>query len=90
MVGSEHQFRWLWGLKKAMQHVKRFPKREAGFWFDGVLTLVTKNAMVGIRDEQLLAQAQDVGALEGFYEEISDFYGQLYPEYAGLGRQIEY
>lgn len=90
LVGSEHQFRWLWGLEKAMRHVKRFPKRESGFWFDSVLTLVTRNAMVGIRNDEILAQVQDVGALEGYFEEIYDLYGQLYPEYAGLDRNIEY
>ena len=90
LVGSEHQFRWLWGLKKAMLHVKRFPKREAGVWFDGVLTIVTRNTMVGIRDDKMLVQLQDIGSLESFYEEIYDLYAQLYPEYAGLDRQIEY
>lgn len=90
LVGSEHQFRWLWGLKKAMLHVKRFPKREAGFCFDGILTLVTRNAIAGIGDDHLLARVEDVGSLEGYYEEIYDLYGQLYPEYAGLDRRIEY
>ncbi len=88
LVGSEHQFRWLWGLKKAMARVKRFPGGTAGFWFDGVLTLVSKAAVLCIRNDAVVAQLQRADA-DG-YGSLYDLYAEVYPEYAGLDRKIEY
>ena len=88
LVGSEHQFRWLWGLKKALTRVKRFPKISGGFRFDGVLTMVTRDAILCIRNDKVVAQIHKTDA-DG-YESLYDLYGQIYPEYAGLDRQIEY
>ena len=88
LVGSEHQFRWLWGLKKAMRKVKRFPKSTGGFGVDGVLTLVSCENILCIRGETVVAQLQKADA-DG-YEALYDLYAQVYPEYAGLDRQIEY
>ncbi len=88
LVGSEHQFRWLWGLKKAMARVKRFPGSSAGFWFDGMLTLVSREAVLCVRNDTVIGQLQKADA-DG-YGSIYDLYGQGYPEYAGLDRQIEY
>ena len=90
LVGSEHQFRWLYALKKAMSQARRFFKTTAGFSFDGIITVVSRGAILCIRDDHLIAQLEGVGKLEESYHEIFDLYGQVYPEYAGLDRQIEY
>ena len=90
LVGSEHQYRWLYALKKAMAQARRFFKNTAGFSFDGVTTVVSKGAILCIRDGKLVAQLEDVGRLEECYREIFDLYGQVYPEYSGLDRRIEY
>ena len=90
LVGSEHQFRWLYALKKALAQARRFFKNTAGFSFDGVTTVVSKGAILCIRDGRLVAQLEDVGRLEECYREIFDLYGQVYPEYSGLDRRIEY
>ena len=88
LVGSEHQFRWSWGLKKAMAHIKRFPRSTGGFWFDGVLTLVSRESILCARGDTVVAQLQKADA-DG-YEARYGLYAQVYPEYAGLDRQIEY
>ena len=90
LVGSEHQFRWLYELKKAMRQAKRLFRATAGFTFDGVTTVVSKGAVLCIRDERLIAQLEDLGKLEECYQELFDLYAQVYPEYAGLDRRIEY
>jgi len=88
LVGGEHQFRWLWGLKKAMKQVKRFPRAGAGFRFDGVLTLVSREAILCVRNDAVIAQLlkADTEGYEAFY----NLYAQAYPEYSGISGKIKY
>ena len=67
LIGSEHQFRWIWGLKKAFNQVKRPFKRSSGFVFDDVLTLVSKKTIIAARNDRMLAQLQDFGPFEYSY-----------------------
>ena len=90
LIGSEHQFRWIYGLKKAMSRVKRFMGRESGFWFDGTLTVVTRNCIICIRDGRVVGQLENAPHPEKSCEELFGLYGQVYPEYAFVERQMEY
>lgn len=90
LVGSEHQFRWVYALKKAMTQSRRFLKHSAGFSFDGITTLVTKGAILCSLGGRPEGKLEDVGTLDQSYQEIYNLYGQIYPEYAHLEQEIAY
>ena len=87
LVGSEHQFRWIYAVKKAIRRVRRVFTKESGFWFDGVLTLVTKNAILCIRKDKVAGQVQDITISEKAIDPLFSLYAQVFPEYAALERQ---
>ena len=87
LIGSEHQFRWIYAVKKAIRRARRVFAKESGFMFDGVLTLVTKHSILCIRKDKMAGQVQDITVSETSIDPLFSLYAQVFPEYAALERQ---